>query len=144
MTFDDIYKEWEQDGAIRMDRLSTESANIPSLHNKYYRMYLTEGLRLKKLRAEYKQLVKLKTEYYKGELDSEELKEHGWPPQQLKILRQDIPTYLDADSDLITKSLKIGLVEANVEYLESIIRQINNRGYQIKNIIDFERFKSGS
>lgn len=144
MTFDDIYKEWEKDGEIKMDRLSSESANIPSLHNKYYRMYITEGLRLKKLRAEYKQLVKLKTEYYKGTLDSEELKEYGWPPQPLKIMRQDIPTYIEADSDLITKSLKIGLVEANVEYLESIIRQINNRGYQIKNIIDFERFKSGS
>jgi hypothetical protein len=144
MTFDDIFKEWEKDGEIKMDRLSSESANIPSLHNKYYRMYITEGLRLKKLRAEYKQLVKLKTEYYKGTLDSEELKEYGWPPQPLKIMRQDIPTYIEADSDLITKSLKIGLVEANVEYLESIIRQINNRGYQIKNIIDFERFKSGS
>lgn len=144
MTFDDIYNEWQQDGEIDVANLAAESAKIPNLHNKYYRMYITEGLKLKKLRAEYKQLVKLKTDYYRGDLDAEELKQHGWPPQPLKIMRQDLPTYLDADSDIINKSLRIGLVEANVEYLESIVRQINNRGYQIKNIIDFERFRTGS
>jgi hypothetical protein len=107
-------------------------------------MYVTEGLRLKKLRADYKTLSKLKTEYYKGELDIEELKEHGWEPQPLKILRQDIPTYLEADQDIINMSLKIGLQEAVVEYLESIIRQINNRNFYLKNIIDWERFRTGA
>ena len=40
-------------------------------------------------------------------------------------------------------TLKIGMSEAKVEYLESIVKQINNRGYQLKNITDWERFKSG-
>jgi hypothetical protein len=103
-----------------------------------------EGLRLKKLKADYKQLYKLKTEYYKGELDIEELKEYGWSPQPLKILRQDIPTYLEADKDIVNHSLKVGLQEAVVEYLESIIRQINNRNFYLKNIIDWERFRTGA
>ena len=30
-----------------------------------------------------------------------------------------------------------------IEFLESVIRTINNRGFQIKNAIDWEKFKVG-
>ena len=144
MKLEEIYELWAKDGEIDETNISSESANIPKLHNKYFQMYVTEGLRLKKLKADYKKLYKLKTEYYKGELDIEELKEYGWSPQPLKILRQDIPTYLESDDDVINLSLKIGLQEAVVEYLESIIRQINSRNFYLKNIIDWERFRTGA
>ena len=144
MKLEEIYEMWAKDGDIDETNISGESAGIPKLHNKYFQFYVQEGLRLKKLKADYKQLYKLKTEYYKGELDSEELKEYGWTPQPLKILRQDIPTYLEADDDIVNHSLKIGLQEAIVEYLESIIRQINNRNFYLKNIIDWERFRTGA
>lgn len=144
MKLEDIYEMWGVDGAIDETNISSESANIPKLHNKYYQMYVTEGLRLKKLRADYKTLYKLKTEYYKGELDIEELKEYGWDPQPLKILRQDLPIHLDADKDIINHTLKVGLQEAVVDYLESIIRQINNRNFYLKNIVDWERFRTGA
>lgn len=143
MKIEDIAKEWESDCEIDMTNISLESASIPKLHNKYFKIYMGEGFQLKKLRSEFKQFSKLKTEYYKGELSSEEMKEHGWDPQPLKILRQDIPTYLDADDELIQLSLKIGMQEQKVEYLEAIIKMINNRGYQLKTIVDFERFKQG-
>lgn len=144
MKLEDIYTMWAEDGKIDETNISRESANIPKLHNKYFQLYTQEGLRLKKLKVDYKQLYKLKTEYYKGELDVEELKQHGWSPQPLKILRQDIPIYLESDNDIINFTLKIGLQEAVVEYLESIIRQINNRNFYLKNIIDWERFRTGA
>lgn len=144
MQIEEIYEMWAKDGNIDETNISGESSNIPKLHNKYFQMYVKEGLRLKKLKADYKQLYKLKTEYFKGELDIEELKDYGWSPQPLKILRQDIPTYLEADNDIIRQSLKIGFQEAIVEYLESIIRQINNRNFYLKNIIDWERFRTGA
>lgn len=143
MKIDDIVVEWESDCDIDMTNISLESASIPKLHNKYYKMYMGEGMRLKQMRSEYKCLQKIKVEYYKGELSSEELKENGWEPQPLKILRQDIPTYLDSDSDIIEHSLRIGMQEQKVEYLESIIKMINNRGYQLKTIVDYEKFRQG-
>jgi len=143
MKIDDLYDMWDKDGTIDMINISSESANIPKLHNKYFQMYVKEGLRLKKMKTEYKELYKLKSDYYRGDLDIEELKQYGWSPQPIKILRQDIPQYMDADSDIIQKSLKIGLQEAVVSYLESILKQINNRGYQLRALIDWERFKSG-
>ena len=101
-------------------------------------------MQLKKLKTEYKKFLKLKTEYYRGELGPEELREYGWSPQPLKILRQDIPTYIEADEEVIDMSLKVAAQEYKVNYLEEIIRQINSRGYQLKTILDFERFRTGA
>lgn len=138
-----LYKEWATDGAIDQANISKAATDIPRLHNKYFRMYTEEGLKLKKLKAEYKILYKLKGEWYRGELDADELKQHGWKPQPLKILRADIPSYLEADSDIIRMTLRIGLQEELVAYLESIVRQINNRNFILKTVVDWERFKAG-
>ena len=77
-------------------------------------------------------------------MDSDELKEYGWSPQPLRILKSDIPTYIDADKDVVEASLKIGVQEAKVEYLESIIKQINNRNFILSNIINWEKFRTGA
>ena len=144
MKIEDIIAEWSSDCEIDQTNISNESAKIPKLHNKYYQMYMQEGMRLRKIKFDFKQLTKLKIEYYRGELTMEELREYGWDPQPLKILKQDIPIHMDADSDLIDASLKIGMQEEKVEYLESIIRQISNRGFQLKTIVDWERFRTGA
>ena len=144
MKIEDIYSEWAKDGEIDQVNLSTTASDIPKLHNKYYRMYVEEGMKLKRQRADYKVMVKLKNDYYRGDLDSEELKQYGWDPQPLRILKSYIPTYVEADKDVIEASLRMGLQEAKVEYLESIIRQINNRNFILKSIIDWERFRTGA
>ena len=144
MKIEEIYEMWAKDSEIDQTNVSSESANIPKLHNKYFRVYMEEGMKLRQFRAKYKQLKLLKEQYYKGELDIEELKEHGWTPQPLKILRQDIPAYIDADQDIIDLSLKIGMQEEKVNYLEAIIKMISNRGFQLKTIVDWERFRTGA
>lgn len=138
-----IFEEWDKDGAIDQGNISRTATDIPKIHNKYFRFYVEEGLKLKKLRAEYKILVRLKTEWYKGDLDEEEMKIHGWKPQPLKILRADIPQYIESDPDIIKKTLIVGLQEEVVGYLESIVKQINNRNFILKTIVDFEKFRTG-
>ena len=144
MKLEDIIESWEKDGPVDTINITNESANTPKLHNKYFKIYMGEGYLLKNMKAEYKKLYKLKTEYYKGELDVTELAQFGWEPQPLKILKQDIPSYLEADDDIIESSLKIGAQEQKVAYLESILKMIGNRGFQIKSIIDWERFRTGA
>jgi len=144
MKIEEIYEMWSKDGEIDQTNISSEAANIPKLHNKYFRIYVEEGLRLRKMEATHKELYKLKGEYYRGELDMEELKEHGWEPQPLKILKQDIPNYLEADKDIINSTLKISHQKSIVDYLDSIIKMINNRNFALKSIIDWERFRTGA
>lgn len=144
MNIEDIYTMWAEDSEIDQTNVSNESAKIPKLHNKYFKHYVDEGLRLKKLKADYKELCKLKGQYYRGELDITELNSLGWEVQPLKILRQDIAAYVEADKDVIHLSLRIGFAEEKVSYLESIIKMINNRGFQLKTIVDWERFRTGA
>lgn len=144
MDLEDIQREWENDGKFETHNISQTLQNIYPLHNKYMMFLSTESLIMLKQKEKYKQLTKLKTEYYRGELSSEELKELGWKPFPLKILKQDIQSYIDADQDISMLTLKIGLQKAKVDYLESIIRMIANRGYTIKTLVDWEKFKMGA
>ena len=144
MKLEDIIESWEKDGPVDAINITNESANTPKLHNKYFKIYMGEGYILRKMKADYEELYKRKPEYYKGELDVTELEQFGWEPQPLKILKQDIPSYLEADDDIIESSLKIGAQEQKVGYLESILKMIGNRGFQIKSIIDWERFRTGA
>ena len=143
MDIETLYAEWDKDGSIDPTNLTRATTDIPKLHNKYYKLYVTEALKLRKKRAEYKVLAKLKLEWFDGKLDDETLKERGWQPFRLKILKSEMHHHLEADPEIIKLTLMIGLQEEIVSYLESIVKQIANRNFLIKNIIDYEKFKMG-
>ncbi len=143
MKFDDIMDSWGADSRMDETELGMESIRIPLLHHKYYKIFVEEGLLLKKLEMEYKTLYRLKHEYYMGILDPETLEERGWEPNRLKILKQDLPIYLESDADMQTIQAKIDIQRQKVSFLESAIKTISNRGFVIKNAIDWERFKVG-
>jgi hypothetical protein len=85
-------------------------------------------------------------QYYSGDLnDPEELEKYGFTePMRKKILRQDIPIYLDGDEQLINILLKKSLHQEIVDYCSSIIKEINNKTFQLNNIIKWEIFTSGA
>jgi hypothetical protein len=58
-------------------------------------------------------------------------------------LRQDLELYMEADPDLIRLGSKIDLQKAKVEYLDSVIKGINNRQWVIRNAIEWRKFMSG-
>ena len=65
-------------------------------------------------------------------------------PFPKKIRDKDTMTkYLDADEKLSNASLKIEYYDTMLTYLESILKVIQNRTYQIKNAIEFMRFIAG-
>ena len=65
-------------------------------------------------------------------------------PFPKKIRDKDTMTkYLDADEKLSNTSLKIDYYDTMLVYLESILKVIQNRTFQIKNAIEFMRFNSG-
>ena len=72
-----------------------------------------------------------------------DLEERGWDPNPLKILKSDLSLYIDSDKDIINHNLKVAYQKEKIDFLESVIRTINNRGFQIKNAIDWEKFKVG-
>lgn len=143
MNFESLFSEWEKDAEIDKTDLANEALKIPKLHHKYYRLLVTEKSRLKKLESEYKKLRLEKTEFFTQGHD-DETRAKGWKlPAKGIIIKSDIPMYLDADQDLIDVSLQIGIQQEKVEFLESIIKTLNNRGYIIKTAVEFIRFTMG-
>lgn len=144
MKIDDLGKMWGEDLKIDELAIASEAARIPVLHNKYYMLYVQEVLRLKLMRTQLTSLIKDKTEYYNGSLDPVELKKRGWVPNGLKILKADVTRYVEADAEVINFSLKLGLTETLVKYLEDIIKQISNRNFILGNIIAWNKFQNGT
>lgn len=143
MKTDEIIQEWEKDSAIDNTELGLESLKIPQIHSKYMKeLYLAKTAHNKKTN-DYKRLLKLKQQYYQGILSEEELREYGWDVQPLKILKSDIPLYIDSDADLQEVKLQLTAVEDKIEILEHIIKTLNNRGFLLKNAIEWARFQHG-
>mgnify|MGYP001626826737 FL=1 len=140
MNLDEIQLSWEEDSKIDEDNLHTESTKIPSLHAKYYRI-LNNILLMKKLEEnKFKQLKKEKWQYYTGKADPEVYIEK---PFDHKVLRQDVDKYMDSDEDLIKVLNKIDYFQVMLNYLDSILKTINNRTFQIKNSIEWQKFIRG-
>ena len=59
------------------------------------------------------------------------------PPSSLLYLN------IDADEKLSEASLKIEYYVVMINYLDSILKQISNRTYQIKNSIEWHKFQAG-
>ena len=140
---DDINEMWAKDAPIDETNLIGESKRIPQLHSKYYGMYFNEALRVKKLKADLAELKRDKFEYYTGSLDEETMREKGWKPFQLKVLRNDVDKYLQSDKEIIKLSLKIDYHIERANYLEDIIKTIHSRNFVIKGMIDVMKFQSG-
>ena len=143
MKTDELINEWARDCKIDSTELGKESLVIPQLHSKYLNEFYLARTLYNKLSSDYKKLYKLKQQYYLGILSEEELTEYGWDPQPLKILKSDIPTYIESDQDVIEIQSKIKATEDKIDFIENIIRTLNNRGYLIKNAIEWEKFKMG-
>ena len=143
MDTNDIAAIWAADSPIDETNLLGESKRIPSLHSKYYNLYYREVLRVKKLKAEYKELEMDKRNWYDGSMAEEDLREKGWKPFQRKVIRNDLDKHIQSDKDIIKLSLTIDFHTANANYLEDIIKTIHSRNFVIKNMIDILKFQSG-
>lgn len=141
ITLDDVQHEWTIDSKIDPELLDEESIKIPQLHSKYLK-YLSDVKLLKiKKEMEYKVLLREKFEYYTGKSDEEVYKEK---PFDLKILKQDLSLYMESDTDIQALLARINYYEEIMFFLDKVLHCLNNRGFQIKNSIDWQKFMQGS
>ena len=136
-----IQEMWEKDSKIDPDNLHDESLKIPSLHAKYHELYNNLTLLLKKAEQQRKNVRHTRYEYFSGKADPE-IYENNPFPKKIRD-KETMQKYLDADEKLSEVSLKIEYYITMLTYIESILKQISNRTYQIKNAIEWNRFQAG-
>ena len=144
MNIEKIVAEWNKDSKIDDTELGTESSRIPMVHNKYLKFYMGERIQLIKLKANHKKIEKTLLEYYLGELDRHELQELGREQFFKKLLKNEVSTYIESDDMFIESTIKVAMQDEKVSYLNSIIKSLNNRGFQIKSALDWMKFTTGA
>lgn len=144
MKLEEIQNLWDIDSQIDRTELGDESLRIVKLHAKYFKIFSQERLLLRKMESDLKELYRDKYEWYNGNSSQELLKERGWEPNPLKILRTDVGMYISADSEMRNASLRVEMQNEKVLFLESIIKSLSTLGYNIKNAIEWSRFQNGA
>ena len=138
-----ITAEWKSDCVIDDLNLDKENTRIPSLHSKYVGMMVDENKELRKMLRDRAVLRRLLRGYYLGELESSDLEKLGRDQFYKKILKNELNEHIDTDKTMIIVNAKVSVLEEKVDILKEIIRSINNRGYQLKNAIDWHRLTMG-
>ena len=141
MDIEQLQEQVDKDLKINDTELDLESLKTPQLHNKYMKHLTKFKLMLSRAESEYNTLKRDKWEYYTGKSPAEV---YAKKPFDLKILKTDIDKYLEADEDLQKQKQKVDYLNTLVEFLDRTIRLISNRGFTIKNAIDWRKFTSGA
>lgn len=139
-----LMEEWIKDAGYDETEPQKAVANIPKLHAKYLRIMTHHNLISKKLTSEYNSRRKIKYDYYSGDLNNpEDLEKYGLEPMMKKVLRSDIGMWLDSDPDLNNILLKKLMHEEIVEFCKNVLKECNNRTWQLKSYMDWEKFVGG-
>lgn len=140
MKLEDIQTEAESDLMFDKNKLVDASIDTPRLVNKYYGYLIDEGRILKMIENKIHEVYRDRYEYYLHMAPPEVYIAKPW---NRKVLKGDVDMYIQSDnlySDMVNK---LEAQKYKVKYVEEIIKQLNQRTYNIKNIIEFEKFRSG-
>ena len=140
MDLETLQNQADVDLKIDDTELDLESIRTPQLHNKYLKLFTKYSLQLKKVKDDYDGLYKFKWEYYTGKSTMEVYQAE---PFDLKVLKADVHIYLNADAELQKLGQRQEYLNVVVVYIERVLREINNRNWNIRNTIEWKKFLHG-
>ena len=140
MTLDELKLQVQKDLKVDDEHLDTESLKNQEIKATYLDHKSRYELLLFKAKGDYKRLYREKWEYYGGKADA---KIYASKPFDLKVLKTDLGVYISADEEIIDAENKIGYLETVVDYIKGVIKSVDNRGWDIKNAIEWKKFEAG-
>jgi hypothetical protein len=143
-SIEEYEKMWAEDSKIDEANLIREASRIPVLHSKYYKLYHRAALKATKLRYELKELEGKKQDWMEGLMDQQDLAKLGWRPYGPKPMKSEIPRKIETDPDIVKLSLKIEYQSSIAKFLEDVVKQINQRNFVIRVMVDLMKFQSGA
>ena len=133
MTLDELKIQVQNDLKVDNEHLDTESLKNQEIKAKYLDHKSRYELLLFKAKGDYKRMYREKWEYYGGKADAFDL----------KVLKTDLAVYISSDEEIIDAENKVGYLETVVDYIKGVIKSVDNRGWDIKNAIEWKKFEAG-
>ncbi len=148
--FEQIKEQWNKDTVIDFqfkdkqysEDLARLALEIPFQHNKYLNHYTDISQIKTSLEFEHRRLIKDKREYYGGEADARIYADKPFG-NSIKT-SEKMKVYMESDSDLISVEAKLKFIDQMLFFLDQVMKQISNRGFQIKSAIEWEKFINGN
>ena len=140
MTLDELKLQVQKDLKVDDEHLDTESLKNQEIKATYLDHKSRYELLLYRAKGDYKRLYREKWEYYGGKADA---KVYASKPFDLKVLKTDLSVYITSDEEVIDAENKIGYLETVVDYIKGVIKSVDNRGWDIKNAIEWKKFEAG-
>lgn len=139
---EELLEMWRQDSIIDRTEPSKALLEIPKLHSKYLNILSKHRILSKEAEFKANKMRRLKWEYYTGKLDDDQLKKYGWEPFPY-VLKSEITTYLESDEDINRQLANKVIHDEIVEVCTSILKELNSRTFQLRDVIAWERFIAG-
>ena len=140
MTLDELKLQVQKDLKVDDEHLDTESLKNQEIKATYLDHKSRYELLLFKAKGDYKRLYREKWEYYGGKADA---KIYATKTFDLKVLKTDLAVYITSDEEIINAENKVGYLETIVDYIKGVIKSVDNRGWDIKNAIEWKKFEAG-
>ena len=140
MNLDELKLQVQKDLKVDDEHLDTESLKNQEIKATYLDHKSRYELLLYRAKGDYKRLYREKWEYYGGKADA---KIYASKPFDLKVLKTDLSVYITSDEEVINAENKIGYLETIVDYIKGVIKSVDNRGWDIKNAIEWKKFEAG-
>ena len=141
MNLDELKLQVQRDLKVDDEHLDTESLKNQEIKATYLDHKSRYELLLYRAKGDYKRLYREKWEYYGGKADA---KVYASKPFDLKVLKTDLSVYITSDEEVIDAENKIGYLETVVDYIKGVIKSVDNRGWDIKNAIEWKKFEAGA
>ena len=141
INLDKIQSMWQEDCKIDIDNMHEESIKVPQLHSKYHEILNNLILLRTKAQKIQKSDRHERYEYYSGKADPDVYEREPFPKKVRD--KEALIRYMDADDRVSDANLKVEYYDVMINYTESILKQISNRTYQIKNSIEWHKFQAG-
>ena len=140
MNLDELKLQVQRDLKVDNEHLDTESLKNQEIKANYLDYKSRYELLLYKAKGDYKRVYREKWEYYGGKADA---KIYATKPFDLKVLKTDLAVYITSDEEIINAENKVGYLETVVDYIKGVIKSVDNRGWDIKNAIEWKKFEAG-
>ena len=144
MNLEDLQTMWDDDCGIDDNYLGETTTATPKLHAKYLKLLVNVKLKHTKLQSDYNLLRKNKFRLYRGELSRDELTNLAWEQWQgVKPIKSELDQMLEGDQDINNLQVKLEYLSTMIYFLESVLRQLQSRDYQISTAVKWKMFLAG-
>lgn len=141
MSLHELTSEAEKDLEIDRSQLDVEALRTPKIHNRWLKKLYQRKDKIFALELKKKILMKEKWLYYTGKASDETYVKDG--AFHLKLMKQEVPMFVEADEQIQEIDVKIHVVKQEVEFIQKTIEEINRRQWTIGNAIKALKFMNG-